>query len=110
MFLHIRSVCNPLKLKTCKPLNLLDLFKSYNYTPTKMKSPIHLDRAFHFGIGRGAGESNHVRKPRWGLHEPVQTLANTFILFACKKNASDSLPSLCKNRTDFFSFLFFFFY
>jgi len=48
------------------------------------------------------------------LHEPVaqasfscrvaaihllQTLANTFILFACKKNASDSLPShLLKNE------------
>ena len=44
------------------------------------------------------GDSNHVRKPRWGFREPVQTLANSFILFSPprKENASESLLG-CKN-------------
>ena len=42
---------------------------------------------------RRVWDSNYVRKPRWGFHAPVQTLAHTFILFSLrrKENASESL-------------------
>ena len=49
-------------------------------------------------VWRRVRDSNYVRKPRWGFHEPVQTLANSFILFSPlrKENASESLLR-CKN-------------
>ena len=55
-----------------------------------------LSRSPHAVYAKGfltIGDSNYVRKPRWGFREPVQTLANTFILFSRerKENAGESL-------------------
>jgi hypothetical protein len=45
-------------------------------------------------------DSNHVRSCRWQLHEPVQTLANTLILFFDlpreKENANEYCPAAPK--------------
>ena len=45
-------------------------------------------------------DSNHVRKPRRGLHEPVQTLANSFICATSRgANACESLLLRQKKTT-----------
>ena len=56
------------------------------------------DRLFacpFFGMVEDARDSNHVRTCRWHVHEPVHTLANTYIPFSVprkgKRNASESL-------------------
>ena len=46
-------------------------------------------------------DSNHVRKPRWGFHRPVQKLVDTFISFSPsprrKRNARESLTA-CQRK------------
>ena len=66
-------------------VNILRFVPIFYMTIVRILLPLPKRRATHLGGSSFCVEkdSNHVRTCRRHVHEPVQTLANSFILFSC---------------------------
>lgn len=101
---HSRKLLHPLCTEDAPPLEILSklglfakkpecasvrVFTYWCFSANNMKKA----RFCVLFSWRRVRDSNYIRKPRWGFHAPVQTLAHTFIFFSSmrKENASESL-------------------